>query len=76
MSDSTKVVTKASASPSQLNLGANVVAVGTIGPDGVLTANAVAEPSVMEIVLVGGPAKLRPSCCSASAITTAAIVAD
>ncbi|MGH3206032.1 MAG: DUF5666 domain-containing protein [Streptosporangiaceae bacterium] len=74
-SNSTKVVTKASASLSQLSLGANVVAVGPIGPDGVLTASTVTEPSVMEAVLAGGPAKLRPSGCSASAITTAAILA-
>jgi hypothetical protein len=74
-SNSTKVVTKANASLSQLDPGANVVAVGQIGPHRVLTASTVAEPSVLEIVLAGGPAKVRPSGCSASAITTAAIVA-
>jgi hypothetical protein len=74
-SNSTTVMTKTSASLSQLDLGANVVAVGQIGPDGVLTASTVAEPSVMRIELAGGPAKLRPSGCSASAITTAAILA-
>ncbi len=74
-SNSTKVVTKASASLSQLDLRANVVAVGQVGPGGVLTASTVTEPSVTEIVLTGGPAKLRPSGCSASAITTAAILA-
>src|SRR5258708_39435522 len=35
--NSTKVQTDASPSLSQLNLGANVVAVGTIGRDGVMT---------------------------------------
>lgn len=74
-SNSTTVVTKASASLSQLGLGANVVAVGQIGPRGVLTASTVAEPSVVQVILAGGPAKLRPSGCSASAITTAAILA-
>jgi Domain of unknown function (DUF5666) len=74
-SESTKVVARASASLSQLNPGANVVAVGQIGPHGVLTASTVAEPSVLEIVLAGGPAKIGPSGCSASAITTAAVLA-
>lgn len=74
-SGSTQVVTKVSASLSQLDLGANVVAVGRIGSDGVMTASTVAESSEMEIVLAGGPAKLRPSGCSASAITSAAIQA-
>ncbi|HTT53419.1 MAG TPA: hypothetical protein VMH35_18660 [Streptosporangiaceae bacterium] len=74
-SNSTRVVTKASASLSQLDPGANVVAVGQIGSHGVLTASTVAEPPVLEIVLAGGPARLRPSGCSASAITTAAVLA-
>lgn len=74
-SGSTTVVAKATASLSQLDLGSDVVAVGQIGSDGVLTAGTVTEPSVMEIVLAGGPAKLRTSSCSASAITAAAIQA-
>jgi hypothetical protein len=72
---STKVVTKASASLSQLSPGANVVAVGQIGPHGVMTASTVAEPAVLGVVLAGGPAKIRPSGCSAAAITTAAVLA-
>jgi hypothetical protein len=74
-SNSTKVVTKASASLSQLSPGANVVAVGQIGPHGVMTASTVAEPAVLGIVLAGGPAKIRPAGCSAAAITTAAVLA-
>jgi hypothetical protein len=74
-SSSTKVLARASTSLSQLGLGANVVVVGQIGAHGVLTASTVAEPSVVGIVLAGGPAKIRPSSCSASAITTAAILA-
>jgi hypothetical protein len=74
-SNSATVVTKASASLSQLDLGSNVVAVGQIGPDGVMTASTVSERSVVEVELAGGPARLRTSGCSASAITTAAILA-
>ena len=74
-SSSTEVVTKASASLSQLTIGANVVVVGTIGSGGVLTASTVAEPSLMKIELAGGPVKVRTSSCTASAITTAAILA-
>ncbi len=74
-SSSTKVVAKASASLSQLDPGANIVAVGQIGPHGVLAARSVAEPPVVRIVLAGGPARIRPSGCSASAITTAAVLA-
>lgn len=74
-SNSTKVISKASASLSRLRPGANVVAVGTIGPQGVLTASTVAEPSLTAIILAGGPAKIGPSGCSATAITTAAILA-
>jgi hypothetical protein len=75
-SNATKVVARASTSLSQLVLGANVVAVGQMGPHGVLAASIVAEPSVARILLAGGPAKIRPSGCSASAITTAAILAS
>jgi hypothetical protein len=71
-SRTTKVLAKTSIGLSQLQPGANVVAVGQTGPPGVLTASTVSEPSVMQIVLAGGPAKLRPSGCSASAITSAA----
>jgi hypothetical protein len=74
-SSSTKIVTKASASLSQLTIGANVVVVGTIGAAGVLTASTVAEPSLMKIELAGSPVKVRTSSCTASAITTAAILA-
>ncbi len=74
-SASTKVVTKAPASLSQLDPGSNIVAVGKIGAHGVLTASAVEEPSVAGIILAGGPVKFRPSGCSASAITTAAVLA-
>jgi hypothetical protein len=73
-SNSTKTETKASASPSQLNLQANVVAVGQIGANGVLTASTVAESSSSPGTLIaGGPAKIRTSSCSAAAITTAAL---
>jgi hypothetical protein len=72
-SDSTKVVTKASASLTQLDLGANVVAVGQIGTNGVLTASTVAESSTVKTVIAGGPAKIRTSGCSASAITTSVL---
>ena len=58
-----------------LAAGANIVAVGQLGPHGVLTASIVTEPSVVRIELAGGPAKIRPSGCSADAITTAAILA-
>lgn len=74
-SSSTKVVTKAGASLNQLTIGANVVVVGTIGSGGVLTASTVAEPSLMKIELAGSPVKVRTSSCTASAITTAAILA-
>jgi Domain of unknown function (DUF5666) len=74
-SSSTKVVAKTSTSLSQLSPGANLVVVGQIGPHGVLTASTVAEPSMTRIVLAGVPAKIRPSGCSTSAITTAAILA-
>jgi hypothetical protein len=75
-SGATKVVARTSVSPSQLDLGSNVVAVGPIGADGVLTASTVAESSLINTLLAGGPAKIRSSGCSASAITTAAIEAD
>jgi hypothetical protein len=75
-SNSTEVLTRVSASLSQLGLGSNVVAVGRIGRDRVLRASAVAEPSVVRIVIGSGLVRLRPSSCSASAITTAAILAS
>jgi len=74
--NSTEVVARVSASPSQLDLTSNVVAVGPIGANGVLTASTVAESSPQfQTLLAGGPVKLKPSSCSASAITTAAIQA-
>jgi len=75
-SSSTKVVARTSVSPSQLDLGSNVVAVGPIGANGVMTASTVAESSLINTLLAGGPAKIRSSGCSASAITTSAIEAD
>jgi hypothetical protein len=74
-SNSTKVLTDASTSLSELNAGANVVAVGRIGHDGILKASSVTEPSLAGIELPG-LVKLRTSGCSASAITTAAILAS
>lgn len=74
-SSSTSVETKASIGPGQLNAGVNVVVVGRMGPHGVLTASVVEEPPVMGVVLAGAPTKLRPRSCSASAITTAAVLA-
>ena len=74
-SSSTKVLTDAPASLSQLNLGANVVAVGRIERDGVLKASTVTEPALVRIGLPG-LVKLRTSGCSASAITTAAVLAS
>jgi hypothetical protein len=74
-SSSTKVQGYTRTSLSQLNLGANVVAVGTIGRDSVMTAITVAESGVSQTVLAGGPVKVRTSGCSASAITTAAVLA-
>jgi hypothetical protein len=75
-SSSTEVVARAGAGPSQLDLGANVVAVGQIGANGVLTASAVAESSAGVLSIVAdGLAKVSPSSCSASDITTAAILA-
>jgi hypothetical protein len=73
-SQSTQVVARAGSSLSQLSLGANVVAVGQIGPDGVLTARTVAEQSGVKTLLAGGPVKIRTSGCSASAITAAAVL--
>jgi hypothetical protein len=75
-SHSTKVVTRTAVSLSQLELGANVVVVGQIGPHGVLAASTVAvNPSSQQTILAGGPVKIRSSGCSASAITTA-VMAD
>jgi Domain of unknown function (DUF5666) len=75
-SPSTTVLANGSTSASQLDLGANVVAVGTAAPDGVLTASTVAEPSVVPTLVAGGLVKLRPSGCSASAVSAAAILAS
>ena len=75
-SNSTKVLADASTSLSQLNPGSNVVAVGRIGRGGILQASSVTEPSLVGIELPGGLVKLRASGCSASAITTAAILAS
>jgi hypothetical protein len=74
-SNSTKVLARTSASLSQLAIGANVVAVGQIARDGVLTASTVAQTSGVRMLLAGGPVKIRTSSCSASAITTAAALA-
>jgi hypothetical protein len=57
------------------NRRANVVAVGQIARDGVLTASTVAQTSGVRMLLAGGPVKVRTSSCSASAITTAAVLA-
>jgi Domain of unknown function (DUF5666) len=74
-SGSTSVETNASASLSQLTLGANIVAVGSLGHDGVMTASAVTEePSGTLILLPHSPVKIRSSGCSAPAITTAVIL--
>jgi len=74
-SSSTDVETNVSASLSQLTLGANVLAVGSIGHNGVMTASAVTEqPSGTLILLPGKPVKVRSSDCSAAAITTAVIL--
>jgi hypothetical protein len=75
-SNSTKVLTDASTSLSQLALGAEVLAVGTIGQHGVLTASTVTEPAGGQIMIPGSLVRLQPSGCSASAITTAAILAS
>jgi len=74
-SNSTEVKTYATVSPSQLTLGADVVAVGPIGHGGVITAGAVTEPPDGHLLLPPGLIKIRPHGCSASAITTAAIMA-
>lgn len=75
-SSSTQVAGRVSATLSQLDLDSNVLAVGPIGANGVMTAGIVAESSrVLARVTAGGPVKLQPSGCSASAITTAAIQA-
>jgi hypothetical protein len=75
-SGATEVVGRVGASASQLDLGSNVVAVGPIGANGVMAASTVAESSIINTLLAGGPVELKPSSCSASAITTAAIEAD
>jgi hypothetical protein len=75
-SSATKVLGYTRTSLSQLRLGADVVAVGPIGHDDLLTASTVTEPSGGQIMLAGGPVKIRSSGCSAAAITTAAILAS
>jgi hypothetical protein len=40
-----------------------------------MRAGTVAEQSFMKTLLAGGPVKIRPSGCSAAAITTAAVLA-
>jgi hypothetical protein len=72
---STKVLTGVAVRLGRLAIGANLVAVGRIGPHRVLTASAVAESSLVRTMIAGGPVKVRPSGCSASAITTAAVLA-
>jgi hypothetical protein len=67
---STEVFARISVSPSQLDLRSNVVAVGPIGANGVMTASTVAESSLITS-LIARPAKIRSSGCSAAAITTA-----
>jgi hypothetical protein len=74
-SSATKVLTDATASLSQLHLGVNVVALGRIGHHGVLMASTVTEPALVHLVVGPGLVRLRPSGCSASAITTAVILA-
>jgi hypothetical protein len=73
-SNSTTVKTDAKVSLSQLTLGADVVAAGP-EHNGVITAGSVTEPPGGHLVLPPGPIKIRPHGCSASAITTAAILA-
>lgn len=75
-SQSTRVLTDASTSLSRLDIGADVVAVGRIGRDGTLRASTVTEPAGGRIMIGAGLVKLRTSSCSASAITTAAILAS
>jgi hypothetical protein len=75
-SSSTEVLTDTTASLSWLDLGGNVVAVGRIGPHGLLRASTVTEPAIVHIMTTPGLVKLRTSGCSASAITTAAILAS
>lgn len=74
-STSTSVETTATATLSQLTLGGNVVAVGSVGHDGVMTAKAVTQqPAGTQILLPHSPVKVRSSGCSAAAITTAVIL--
>jgi hypothetical protein len=75
-SSSTKVETDATATAGQLSLGANVVAVGRVGHNGVMTASTVAETSGPRVELASGVLRIRSSGCSAAAITTAAIGAS
>lgn len=74
-SGATKVVGRVSVSANQLDVGSNVVAVGPIAANGVMAASTVAESSIINTALAGGPVELKPSSCSAAAITTAAIQA-
>ncbi len=70
-SSSTEVVMNAHSSLSQLHIGAAFVAAGRIGHNGTLAAGSVAEEPMLQVALGGTLAKLRPSGCSAAAITTA-----
>jgi predicted anti-sigma-YlaC factor YlaD len=70
-SSSTKVLVNVRRSLSQLRIGAAFVAVGRIGRTGVPTASYVAEEPMLRIGFPGTLQKLRPTGCSAAAITTA-----
>jgi hypothetical protein len=72
-SSSTEVRTQARSSLGQLSLGDDVVAVGQVARNRVLTAGTVAESPFVQILVPGGLSKLRTSGCSASAITTAVV---
>ncbi len=74
-SRSTEVLVNTRSSLSQLHTGAAFVAVGRIGHNGTLTAGSVAEEPMLQVALGGSLLKLRPSGCSASAITTALLQA-
>jgi Domain of unknown function (DUF5666) len=74
-SSSTKVQMNARSSLSQLSVGAAFVAVGQIGRTGVPTASYVAQEPILTIGFPATLHKLRPSGCSASAITTAVLEA-
>jgi hypothetical protein len=75
MADSTQVMKPARAGLRQLHVGANLVVVGRLGPDGVLTASTVVEPSFIRIAGLGQPTKVKPASCSASGIAAAVLAA-